>query len=409
MEVSATTPSWQPGPELDRAIRHAWGTLLDRSDSIADTIVLALLDGENAWYDQADPALRAEVRESTREHVRRGLRTMAGLAAPDERAVHVWRETGRRRAQQGVPMEVTLNAYSLGTRVLWEALLSQRDRPDLAIDDHVLLTAGRQVWAALDVQNATLVDAYRREAARLQRQDLHRQQRLLDGLTEGRAADGGFLGEVRQVLGLAVDDRVACVVGRFDGGSEGPLRSPEEHLERLERQSFWHVRGDLHFGIVRLAEGGVDELVEALRPVTSGRVGVAASRGGLPGFATAYRLAAGAVETLPRGEPAVVAATDRLPEVLLSETPEVTDLLVQETLGPLLALPEHQARTLMDTLRALIAHHGSPTHAAEELFCHRNTVLYRMRQIAGITGRDLGDARDRLLFSLALLATASRR
>jgi DNA-binding PucR family transcriptional regulator len=38
------------------------------------------------------------------------------------------------------------------------------------------------------------------------------------------------------------------------------------------------------------------------------------------------------------------------------------------------------------------------------VYCHRNTVIYRMRQISELTGRDLSDARDRLLFSLALMA-----
>ena len=124
------------------------------------------------------------------------------------------------------------------------------------------------------------------------------------------------------------------MVGRFDGSSDGPLRSPEEHLERLGVLSFGHVRGDLHFGIVRLDRVDVPALIAELQPIVGGRVGVAASREGLSGFAAAYRLAAGTVETLPRGRATIVSVTDRLPEVLLSETPEVGGLLVQETLAP---------------------------------------------------------------------------
>jgi DNA-binding PucR family transcriptional regulator len=90
--------------------------------------------------------------------------------------------------------------------------------------------------------------------------------------------------------------------------------------------------------------------------------------------------------------------------VLLASSPEVTALLVERTLRPLRNQPPHQAEVLLATLGALVAHNGSPTHAAEDLYCHRNTVIYRMRQIATLTGRDLSDARDRLLFSLALMA-----
>jgi PucR C-terminal helix-turn-helix domain/GGDEF-like domain len=389
---------------LEREIRTAWASLLDRADAIADDITLTLLDREGEFYDAREPALRAEIRSSTREHVRRGIRTMAGLAEGEQRAVHLWRETGRRRARQGVPMEYVLNAYSLGTRVLWEALLEQRNSPDVDIDDRVLLIAGQRVWSALDVQNATLVDAYRREAARLERRDLQRQQRLLDGLVEGRGGDHEFAAEVREVLGVTIDEPVACVVAHFDGALDAPLRAPEDHLERAGLLSYWHVRGDLYFGLVQLGESDVAALVSRLDQISSGRVGVAEAPGGLGGFATAYQLAVGTVETLPRAQGRVAAVTDRLPEVLLASSPEVTALLVERTLGPLRNQPPHQAEVLLATLGALVAHNGSPTHAAEEVYCHRNTVIYRMRQISELTGRDLSDARDRLLFSLALMA-----
>ena len=58
----------------------------------------------------------------------------------------------------------------------------------------------------------------------------------------------------------------------------------------------------------------------------------------------------------------------------------------------------------METLGALLRHDGSPTHAADELFCHRNTVIYRMKQIEQLTGRSLTDPRDKMLLGLALLA-----
>ena len=58
----------------------------------------------------------------------------------------------------------------------------------------------------------------------------------------------------------------------------------------------------------------------------------------------------------------------------------------------------------METLAALLKHNGSAKHAAESLFCHRNTVIYRTRQIEQLTGRRLSDARDRMLLGLGLLA-----
>lgn len=402
MAVICPTSAPPDDEGLQRDIERAWASLLPRADAIADDIALTLLAKE--WYDAAGPEIRADIRASTREHIHRGIRTMAGLAQDGEKAIHVWRETGQRRARQGVRMEHVLGGYSLGTRVLWEALLAQRGNPDLDLDDGVLLIAGQRIWSALDVQNATLVESYRRESARLRSRDLQRQQRLLDGLVEGRGADPVFAAEVRDSLGIGTDEPVACVVAHFDGAPEGPIRGAEDRLERLGVTSYWHVRGDIHFGLVATGTIGVDGLVRALQPAAAGRAGVAAAPDGLAGFATAYRLAAGAADTVPRGTPEVVPVTDRLPEVLLGASPEATAVLVEQTVGPILAQPPHQAAVLLKTLRALIAHHGSPTHAAEQLFCHRNTVIYRMRQIEQLTGRSLRDPRDRLLLTLGEMA-----
>ena len=55
-------------------------------------------------------------------------------------------------------------------------------------------------------------------------------------------------------------------------------------------------------------------------------------------------------------------------------------------------------------LGALLDHDGSAKHAAEALYCHRNTVIYRTKQIEELTGRSLADPRDKLLLELGLLA-----
>ena len=100
----------------------------------------------------------------------------------------------------------------------------------------------------------------------------------------------------------------------------------------------------------------------------------------------------------------MVAVTRRLPEVLLGGNPEIASLLVSQTVGPLLAQPPHVADTLVETLAALLAHDGSAKHAAEALYCHRNTVIYRTRQIEELTGLRISDPRDKLLLTLGVLA-----
>ena len=395
----------EPDDALDATVRRAWAALLPQADMIADVITATIFDRDPDWYESASEALLADVRMSTRDHITEGIKAMAGRADPEHRPPDIWRETGRRRARQGVPLELVLNSYTLGSRLLWEALVALEPREELELDDHVLLAAGRRLWASLQVQNAVLIDAHRRESARVERRDLQRQQGVLDGLVDGRGSDPAFAADAADVLGVGTDEPLTCVVAALDESLDEPLRAPDDRLERAGRMSFWHLRGGMRFGLVPM--GGLDEpaLVELLAPAVTGRVGVATSPEGLGGFGTAYQLAVRAVQTLPRGRAEVVRVTDRLPEVLLGASPEVTSLLVEESIGPLLGQPEAHREVLLDTLAALIRCNVSHSRAAEELYCHRNTVIYRQRQIEQLIGRDLRVPRDRLLLALGLMAT----
>jgi DNA-binding PucR family transcriptional regulator len=82
---------------------------------------------------------------------------------------------------------------------------------------------------------------------------------------------------------------------------------------------------------------------------------------------------------------------------------------VGQALGGLLELPEEERSVLLDTLAAFLAADGSPTRAADELYCHRNTVMHRLRRIESVTGHKLTDPRARLQWELALLGTVHRR
>lgn len=394
--------SWTD-PEPD-AVARAWRLVLHRADEIADVISSRLLAKDLDAYRTISPHLPDDVRHSCREHIRRGLQNLSGVSTDTATAVELWRETGRRRARQGVPLELVLNAYTMGARVLWEAL-TETAMSHEHVPDADLLGAARGVWANLDVQNAVLIEAYHRERDRVQRRDQQRQQTVLDGLVDGRGGDPSYAAGARTALGVAADHAVSCVVVLGDGEGADVVGPVEDRLDRQGLVSHWHVRSGVAYGLVSGALPDEAVLVELLAPVAAGRVAVAGSAGGLAGFGTAFQLALRAAETLPSGRAGAVGVTDRLPEVLLAGDSHVTPLLVAEAFGDLLAHP--QADTLLTTLRALLAHDGSPTHAAEELYCHRNTVIYRLKQIERLTGRQLTEPRDKMLLWLAVTAHAA--
>jgi len=81
---------------------------------------------------------------------------------------------------------------------------------------------------------------------------------------------------------------------------------------------------------------------------------------------------------------------------------EALGLFCDSLLGPIEAGEGQYGGELMRSLEAFIECNGQWERAAQQLYCHRHTLRYRIRRIEELTGRDLGNARDRIEFWLAL-------
>ena len=266
------------------------------------------------------------------------------------------------------------------------------------------------MWSNLDVQNAVLIDAYRRESARLQRQDLQRQQTVLDGLLEGRGADPAFADDARAALDIGADDAVACVVALYDGSAERRARRRSRTGSTgCGIRARWHVRSGVYFGLLSGRAARRGGLVELFAPHAPGRMGVAPSTDGHRRLRD--RVPAGARgprETLARGARRVVSVADRLPEVLLAGSPQVAPAAAgARRSGRCWRSPSRRRTTLLDTLAALLRHDGSPTHAAE-----RAVLPPQHRDLPDEADRaahrpHLTDPRDKMLLGLALMLRPS--
>ncbi len=76
----------------------------------------------------------------------------------------------------------------------------------------------------------------------------------------------------------------------------------------------------------------------------------------------------------------------------------------ENLLGPISDGEGEYGPELLRSLEAFIEHNGQWERAARDLYCHRHTLRYRIRRIEELTGRDLGQAQDRIELWLALRA-----
>ena len=122
-------------------------------------------------------------------------------------------------------------------------------------------------------------------------------------------------------------------------------------------------------------------------------------------------LALGAAATNGNGSPSASGDGPRVAtyrdlgsfQLLLSlQDDEALRLFCDSILGPIEASEGPYGGELMRSLEAFIEENGQWERAARRLYCHRHTLRYRIRRVEELTGRDLGTARDRIEFWLAL-------
>lgn len=85
----------------------------------------------------------------------------------------------------------------------------------------------------------------------------------------------------------------------------------------------------------------------------------------------------------------------------MQRSPDLSNFC-QDLLGPLLDYDRHKRAEMVETLDTYIAAGCSPSETAARLHLHRNTVLYRLRRIRELLGRDPDDPEQRLGLQLAL-------
>lgn len=372
-------------------------------DRLTERLVEAILT-EDPSYSTRAGVTREDLARSCHANLQRLLEALGGLSdLSSEDAFDAPRETGLRRAQQGLPLESVLHAYRLGYRTIWEGLVEQaRGGGPGSID--ALVTAASEVWELVDRYSAAVADSYRAAESEIARRDDRRREALLDALLEGRGTDRSVAADAAATLDLPEHGRFTVVVVHTAAASSGTGSGARDALAVRGYRSAWRTRADREVGLVGLGRGGLEEVRAGLLVVPGIRAGIAPAVEGLAEVDMAHRFAETALRALPPGRSAVVDLESVLPGALLVTAPDLAGRLVRRALGGVLDLEGDERQVLLSTLTTWLDTGGSAGQTAARLYCHRNTVLNRLRRLEALTGRSLDRVDDLVEWSLALLA-----
>jgi hypothetical protein len=384
-----------PDPEVARLA----GLLTQRFDELVDRLTDRIA-AEVELYRSDAVVPRAELRRSVRDNFEFMLGQMSTPDAPDLSAPRL---TGRLRAQEGAPLPEVLRAYRLGFAFLWEELLGEARRAGPAAVGALADTAA-EIWSRSDEYAVALTEAYREAVAgRLLSTDRHRSA-LVEALITGGVTDHGPVWEVAKLLDLPYQGSFLVVVAENTALGADPLVEVEARLQPHDVASAWRLQPDYQVGLVSCGRRPPAAVLNVLGKLAVARVGISPSFSTVDQTPRALRLARIAMQNLPAGAPGIAQFDDSPLGALVAADPAVARDVVQRVLGRVLALDAEDRTTLLDTVEAWLAAGGSATTAGRALFCHPNTVRYRLRRVDELTGRSIDDPRAVAELAAALQA-----
>ncbi|MFF9282907.1 PucR family transcriptional regulator [Streptomyces griseosporeus] len=376
--------------EALRVLHRAARVLLDDLPQLTDRLLALLREQEPAYRSclDNDPA---GTWQETHRSLRHSVSSLLDPRGARDAARRCTWAIGANRAEQGLPLDALLHAFRLGGSLVWQDLVDETSRtaPE---DVRLLVHVASDVWDFVDEHCTLLAEAYRQTERQLAWRRENRVRLLAAALLDGtsRIAD---LPETAAALDLPEQGRYLVVA------VAGP---PERRTQVIAPgvRVHWHPGAEVDYGIVPAPD---EHTVVAAAEDAGVRAGVGSAVDGLAAVGDARRLADIALGLCPDGG-GTIRLTDHLPEALVVSSPELGTALADRVLGPLADLDAADAEVLLDTLATWLACDGSAQRASRRLYCHRNTVLNRLRRYEQLTGRSLSRPTDLIEVALALTA-----
>lgn len=391
----------------NEAIRAVANRLIGREEKVARWVVARCVE-EIVDYKAAGELLWADAAALARDNLEAFLANLLQVEPRSSGQLEKTRQAAARRVHQGVSLESLLHANRLWGRCTWEALRAVVG--DTQAELGAALEIAGRLMGDVDVISTVAAQAYVREAQGLS-DDGHLLPRdLLEALLR-TAPDPDQARHPTRIAGMRLADNYIVL----------SIRGPRP----LVRWMVQATRSGLRPSSGTVLVGARDAEVVALYPVSgpaevhgakeqAGAVALAVAASGVTvgmsgwhpgpgGIALAYAEATEAAHLAAVG--GITGRAVSLDEVLIDHiarsTPDVGRIL-DETLHPLVEYDLQHRTALVETVRTYVEMGFNLRRSAEILHVHPNTVMYRLRRVRELCGRDPHDPDDLLMLFLAM-------
>lgn len=290
---------------------------------------------------------------------------------------------GHRRARQGLPAEALVSAVRLNFPIIWTTLLSISTP-----EDAVLLTErAEEVWRVVDDYATATHSSYLAARVSMAQEEASVRQEFISALFGSQ----GRLPEIRERFAKAfgVDGSAPFGIAAVQEPASATLRqlaarpnqSTRLFLHQLEdvTYAFWPAPHAVHSNAAPSLPPGLENIP----------CGAATSFEGLIGLAAAGRIAAALSELRTDNDDGPLAVAAGWPRLAHARLHSIGVDLAGDLQQQLSAnCREDEIERLRETVLCYSST-GNVNYTAAQLYCHRNTILNRLRRFKQVTGIDV--------------------
>jgi hypothetical protein len=384
-----------------------------RAEQLARRMLAELIRQIPLYSHLPQEQLEGEIFDILRYNLEVFFRILREGGRPEPSDLAEIRASAARRAEERIPLEAVLTAYHVGALVAWDALCEEAG-PD---DTEELLGLVGHIMGYIQAVTSGVASAYLEERQAIYGEERDARRALAEALLSGAPSEAlaQRVGHVVAPSYLVLELAIAMSADEEDEGVGGVVAARRK-LRRAERffgGGAWDdallmlspsggsvlvpVRGES--ADVELAR--VEEMRLGLRAVAGAGVTAGVSfRPGIAGVPVAGEEAAEVLRLAKElGRPeGVYMLDDVLLEYVLTRPSEAGNRL-SYVLRPLDNGPE-----LVATLEGYFAADFDRRRAAAALNIHPNTLDYRLRRVAELTGLSVSTAQGVQVLGAALVA-----
>lgn len=296
------------------------------------------------------------------------------------RMLHFGSELGTRRARQGLSADAVMSAVRLDFPVIWSTLLEEADQEDAVL----LASRAADVWRVVEDYAHAARSSYIETRSQMAQEEAGVRQKFIAALFGAQ----GRLQETRERFAKTFDvpSETPYEIAAATGRAAEQLRSMA-NLPNRRATIFTYEAEDYVYVFWPESGSGVrtPDVAAELRSVPCG---LAWAGGGLKDLPAVARIGAALADLADPQSPGPITVESDWPRLARTRMDAIGVELGAVLSRQLARIREDERDRLKETVECFLRI-GSVSAAAEELYCHRNTILNRLRRFREITGLDL--------------------